>query len=179
MKEQSGDPTTFINCCCSCIFYFSEKSAQKVCQKLVYQMPWTPDQRQRLALEKDILEKYFPGKVEWVDPTGNTKVDVTMITNSNQTYCLRLYVPRDFPNCLPFMVVKSSPRPMPNWGDHNASHTLGRSNEGFLKICHYRSSHWNGQHTFYEVFVKGRLWLEAYEGHISTGNSIDYYLGHM
>ena len=68
---------------------------------------------------------------------------------------------------------------MPNWGDRSASHTLGRNNEGFLRICHYLCTHWNGLHTFYEVFVKGRLWLEAYEGHISTGNSIDYYLGHM
>jgi hypothetical protein len=142
-------------------------------------MPWTPDQRQRLALEKDILEKYFPGKVEWVDPTGITKVDVTMITNSNQTYCLRLYVPSDFPNSLPIMVVRSSPLAMPNWGTNAATHTLGRNYEGFLVICHYRSEHWNGEHTFYEIFMKGRLWLEAYEGHLTTGQKVDFYLGHM
>ena len=102
-----------------------------------------------------------------------------MTTNSNQTYCLRLYVPVDFPNSLPIMVVKTSPKPMPNWGESGATHTLGWNREGFLVICHYRTNHWNSEHTFYEVFVKGRLWLEAYEGHISTGNRMDYYLGHM
>ena len=142
-------------------------------------MPWTPDQRQRLVVEKDILEKFFPGKVEWVDPTGYTKVDVTMITNSNQTYCLRLYVPEDFPNGLPIMAVKSSPKPMPNWEESDATHTLGHTREGFLIICHYRPNHWNGEHTFYEIFMKGRLWLEAYEGHVSTGKTVDYFLGHM
>ena len=142
-------------------------------------MPWTPDQRQRLVVEKDILEKYFPGKVEWVDPTGDTKVDVTMITNSNQTYRLRVYVPRDFPNSLPIMAVKSSPNPMPNWGSCASTHTLGQTSEGFLVICHYRSENWNAEHTFYEIFMKGRLWLEAYEGHLSTGKTVDYFLGHM
>ena len=142
-------------------------------------MSWTPDQRQRLVVEKDILEKYFPGNVEWVDPTGDTKVDVTMITNSNQTYCLRVYVPRDFPNSLPIMAVKSSPNPMPNWGSCATTHTLGQTSEGFLVICHYRSENWNAEHTFYEIFMKGRLWLEAYEGHLSTGKTVDYFLGHM
>ena len=140
-------------------------------------MPWTSSQTQRLAVEKDTLEKYFPRKVRWIDPTGNTKVDVTMTTNSNQVYCLRLYVPRDFPNSRPVMVVKSSPRPMPDWSNYVTSHTLGRNDEGFLQICHY--SHWNGRVTFYEVFMKGRLWLEAYEGHLSTGKPLDYYLRHM
>ena len=145
-------------------------------------MPWTPVQRERLAVEKDILDKYFPGKVEWVDPTaftGQTKVDVTMTTNSDQVYCLRLYVPVDFPNSLPIMAVKSSPRTMPAWSSHRTSHTLGHNKEGYLVICHYRSECWRPDHTFYEIFMKGRLWLEAYEGHLATGNSIDYYLSHM
>ena len=142
-------------------------------------MPWTSYQTQRLAVEKDKLEKYFPRKVRWIDPTGNTKVDVTMTTNSNQVYCLRLYVPRDFPNSVPVMVVKSSPRPMPNWSGSGSTHTLGRNFEGFLKICHYLDSRWSSRVTFYEVFMKGRLWLEAYEGHLSTGRPLDYYLSHM
>lgn len=141
-------------------------------------MPWTVDQCHRLAVEKEILERYFSGNVNWIDPTGNAKVEVTMTTNSNQVYCLRLYVPRDFPNSLPTLVVRSSPQPMPNWAATHASHTLGHV-EGYMVICHYHESHWNAEHTFYEVFVKGRVWLEAYEGHVATGNPMDFYLGHM
>ena len=118
-------------------------------------MVWTTEQRQRLAVEKDILDKYFPGKVKWVDLTGNTKVDVTMITNSNQAYCLTCL--RAFPNSLPIMAVKSSPQPMPKWRGSSANHPLGHNREGFLVIYHYRSENWNGEHTFYEIFMKGRL----------------------
>ena len=102
-----------------------------------------------------------------------------MTTNSNQEYCLRLYVPPDFPNSLPTMVVRRSPAPMPYWGSSGATHTLGRTSEGYLRICHYRENRWNAEHTFYEVFVKGRVWLEAYEGHLATGKPMDFYLGHM
>ena len=142
-------------------------------------MPWTLVQRQRLAVEKDILDGYFPGKVEWIDPTENTKVEVTMTTNSDQVYCLRLYIRPDFPNSLPILVVRSSPNPMPNWPATHATHTLGQTKEGHLIICHYLKDRWNPEHTFYEVFVKGRLWLEAYEGHLATRKPMAHYLGHM
>ena len=142
-------------------------------------MPWNPTQCQRLSVEKGILEKYFPGKVKWNEPTGNTNVEVTMTTNSNLIYCLRLYVPRDFPNSLPTLVVRRSPNPMPRWGKSGATHTLGRTPAGFLKICHYHPDFWNAEHTFYEVFIKGRVWLEAYEGHLATQKPMDFYLGHM
>ena len=102
-----------------------------------------------------------------------------MTTNNNQTYILRIYVPADYPNALPTMVVCSSPKRMPNWGCDGATHTLGRTSDGFLKICHYRESRWNAESTFYEIFLKGRLWLEAYEGYLRTKKPMEYYLGHM
>ena len=142
-------------------------------------MPWTPAQQHRLAAEKDILDKYFPGKVQWIDPRDNTRIEVTMTSNSNKVYCIRAYVPGDYPNSLPDMVVCRSPIPMPlQWGISGKSHTLG-VRDNCLKICHYYAPRWNPQHTFYEIFVKGRVWLEAYEGHLATGRNIDYYLGHM
>lgn len=141
-------------------------------------MPWSPVQQQRLAIEKSILDKYFPGNVQWIDPTGNTKVEVTMKSNSNQVYSLRVYVPPDYPNSLPDLVVCRSPRPMPKWGADGCTHTLG-TRDNCLKICHYYAPRWNPQHTFYEIFVKGRVWLEAYEGWLTTGKDIEFYLGHM
>ena len=142
-------------------------------------MPWTPAQQHRLAVEKDILDRYFPGMVQWIDPTGNTRIEITMTSNSNNVYCLRAYVPGDYPNSLPDMVICRSPTSMPlQWGASSSFHTLG-IRDNCLKICHYYAPRWNPQHTFYEIFVKGRVWLEAYEGHLATGRNIDYYLGHM
>ena len=127
----------------------------------------------------EILEKYFPGRVQWIDPTGNTRVEVTMTRNSNQDHGLRLYVPPDYPNSLPDMVVCHSPKSMRSGGSSGTTHTL-RRRDGYLKICHYNPSIWNSEHTFYEIFVKGRVWFEAYEGCMANGTiKMDYYLGHM
>ena len=143
-------------------------------------MSWHPTQQHRLAVEKEILERYFRGKVQWIDPTiaGRTRIEIEMTTNSNQIYRLRAYVPSDYPNSLPSLVVASSPRRIPNWGNSDSMHTLGTI-DGCVKICHYYGPRWNPEHTFYEIFVKGRVWLEAYEGHLQTGHNLDHYLGHM
>ncbi len=73
-------------------------------------MSWAPDQRIRLATERQILEEHFPGRVQWIDPTGDTKVEVSLNTNSGNRYCLRIYLKSsedgcsDFPNSVPDMV---------------------------------------------------------------------------
>ena len=144
-------------------------------------MSWTAVQQHRLAVEKEILERYFAGKIRWIDQTvlGATKVEIEMTTNNNKKYTLRLYVPSDFPNSLPNLVVASSPKPMPKeWDISAANHTIGRR-DGMLKICHFYAPRWNPEHTFYEIFIKGRVWLEAYEGYLGSGKNLDYYLGHM
>jgi tRNA A37 threonylcarbamoyladenosine synthetase subunit TsaC/SUA5/YrdC len=73
-------------------------------------MPWTPSQRNRLVTEKRILEHFFPGRVTWVDPKGDTKIEVFLNTNNGNKYCLRIYLKSigesssDFPNSVPDMV---------------------------------------------------------------------------
>ena len=75
-------------------------------------------------------------------------------------------------------VVRSSPLPMPRWGVDGEKHTLGYR-DGFLKICHYRESRWTDRSTLYEVVMKGRFWLEAYEGYLMTGKCLSTFLGEM
>ena len=140
-------------------------------------MQWNGVQMRRINVEREILDKYFPGKVRWIDLRGDTKVEVTMTTNNDKTYCLRLYLPHDFPNSVPDLVVCNSPAPMPNWGGRGETHTL-KQRDGNLRICHYRPSHWSDCNTFYQIFMKGRLWLEAYEGYLRTGAPVDNFLRH-
>ena len=140
-------------------------------------MPWTQAQRKRLAAEKSVLEHYFPGCVKWIDPTGDTKVEVALKTNNVNEYTLRVYV-ENFPNAVPDLVVVSSPKPMPDWGYSSVSHTLG-TRDGYLRICHYHDSQWTDRSSLYEVIMKGRVWLEAYEGHIRTGQPMSYFLREM
>ena len=70
-------------------------------------MPWSATQRQRLAFEKSLLEKYFHNRVSWIDPTGDTKVEVRVTCSNDKQYTLRVYLPQAFPNSVPPMIVKT------------------------------------------------------------------------
>ena len=144
---------------------------------------WSSSQRRRLALDKSILEKFFAGKVNWINQTsaGNTKVEVRMTTSNNKYYTLRVYVPRDYPNACPSMSVSSHGRLTRRDGSALYGfddHTLGTL-DGSTQICHFRQELWTAENTLYQVFMKGLLWLEAYEGHLRTGKSLGVYLREM
>ena len=140
-------------------------------------MPWSEAQRNRLAAEKSVLDHYFSGCVKWIDPAGDTKVEVNLKTNNDNRYTVRIYI-GNFPNSVPDMVVVNSPKPMPDWGCSDSAHTLGKR-DGYLQICHYHDSQWTDRSSLYEVVMKGRVWLEAYEGHLRTGKPMNYFLREM
>ena len=148
-------------------------------------MSWSESQRTRLGVEKGILDKYFPNdRVRWSNPSNvNSWVEITMASNSNKVYKIRVYLAADFPNSCPEMVMVSpqnlkqrNGRALPTMSD--AFHTL-EQRDGYTKICHYRPGLWTAEITLYQVFMKARLWIEAYEGHIATGNNMDVYLKHQ
>ena len=71
-------------------------------------MPWSASQQRRLGYEKQLLEQYFRGnRVAWIDPTGNTKVEIRVTCTNNREYSLRIYIPYDYPSSCPQMVVSS------------------------------------------------------------------------
>lgn len=140
----------------------------------------SPAQIQRLRIERDLLDKYFPNRVTWISPRESTKVEVKLETNSNKSYTLRIDLPQDYPNSCPPLTIASpknlrqeNGEPLPE--NSPEFHTLG-AKDGCISICHFYPLHWNAQDTMYEVFMKGRLWLEAYESHLSTGKPISVYL---
>lgn len=142
-------------------------------------MSWSADQRDRLAVEKRILDKYFPGRTRWIDPTGQTKVEVNMTSNSNVQYLLRVYLTVDFPNACPRLAVVSpklyqrNGEPLPECVTE--FHTL-ESIDQSPTICHFQPLWWTQDNTLFQVFMKGRVWLEAYEAYRSTGKRMDSYL---
>ena len=139
-------------------------------------MSWSAAQRARLASEKSILEKYFPGRVTWIDPQGSTKVEVAMTTTDGNNYRLRVHLKPDFPNSIPDMVVSYSEERMPDWVSSSVTHTWGKDRYGQLEICHCRPRHWTDKFSLFEVFIKGRIWLEAYECWRRTGMTMDNLL---
>ena len=146
-------------------------------------MPWSTTQRQRLAFEKTLLEKYFQNSVTWIDPTGDTKVEVRVTCSNDKQYTLRAYLLPDFPNSVPPMIAKTAG--MTTLKKRNgteleevADHTLG-SKDGCTLICHFRPLFWKDNNMLYEVFMKGLIWLEAYEAHLLTGANLSKYLAEM
>ena len=62
-----------------------------------------------------------------------------------------------------------------DYGESASMHTLDPK-DGYVQICHYKD--WSPRSTIYAVVLKGRIWLEACEAHIRTGNPLDRFLPH-
>jgi hypothetical protein len=145
-------------------------------------MSWSNYQLRRLQHEKEILAKYFPGRVRWSSVYGRTKVQVQLTSNSNRNYTLSITLGEDFPHSCPTLLVESptlsqrNGMPLP----HNSLqfHTL-HDPSGLVSICHFVVHAWTNENTLYQVFMKGRLWIEGYEGHLATGRNMDFYLRHQ
>ena len=142
---------------------------------------WSHEQRKRSALEKQLLEEYFPGRTSWFNSTdaNNTKVEIALNTNDKTEYTLRIYLQSDFPNSCPMLTVLS-PRLKLKDGSRfpdcsTEFHTLQCVDE-YPSICHFHPEVWTQEDTLYQVFMKGRLWLEAYSLYHKTGESMDTFL---
>lgn len=166
-------------CYSSCWYNFDTEvvGSLPLCVNIVFRMPWSQAQRSRLALERKLLKERFPEEdITWIHPHENTKVEIKISTNRDNSYKLRVYIPEDFPNSVPEMVVCDSPNPMPEWNESHINHTL-MQREGFVNICHHYYRRWSpNKNKLWEVFKKGRLWLEAYESSLETGKSMNFYL---
>jgi ubiquitin-protein ligase len=136
---------------------------------------------QRLQQEIAILEKYFPRKYKFENLfLENELIDVGVKTQSGKVYRLNIKLKTDYPNSMPSVFV-AFPLPLLKKdgsvisGVSHEMHTL--SNDGSnVQICHFKSENWNPNQSLYKVILKARIWLEAYEGHLATGNPIDNYL---
>ncbi|CAB3977517.1 Hypothetical predicted protein [Paramuricea clavata] len=142
---------------------------------------WSDRQRKRLGIEKNLLEDYFPARTNWTNSTNatKTKVDIALNTNDKTEYILRIHLTQDFPNACPMLTVVS-PMLKSRKGDRfpessTEFHTL-QNIEGYPTVCHFHPESWTQENTLYQVFMKGRLWLEAYSLYHSTGKIMDTFL---
>ena len=138
----------------------------------------------RLKIESQILQQYFPKRHAFVDiDTQKAYVDVGIQTNSKNVYRLRVKIPKDYPNSVPDVLVShptglktQQGRLLSELGATHDMHILGSEN-GMIRICHFKSSDWiPTQTTIYKVILKARVWLEGYEWHLRTGLPIDRFV---
>ena len=103
-------------------------------------------------------------------------------TNNGNLYTVRIDLD-EFPNEIPEVYVHRHGRVLRD-SDGEAldscsasMHTL-EGNHGYTQICHFSYVAWRPTISLFKVYVRCRLWLEAYEGHLKTGLPLDHWLKH-
>lgn len=139
---------------------------------------WTAEQRQRLALEDQILQREGFTQFRVYQRQSDDSYYASGYATSNAGYRYRLWIPipAGYPQQRPPMYV-AEPHPLlmrdqkslSSLGVSHKMHTLAPSDNGMVQICHWRDNRWHSGILLQKVFLKGLIWIEAYEQHIATG----------
>ena len=141
-------------------------------------MPWTKEQCERLAVEKKLLERKFPG-AQIIAPKENTSIQLESKTASGIDYTLMSPIPGNFPNSMmPLYVTK--PNPLVSYDRRSAINSLKSSHNfhthenklygGCVEICY--TNHWHPGMTIVKVLSSGIIWMQCYQIHLQTGKTI-------
>ena len=108
-------------------------------------------------------------------------------TNAGNSYAVYGPIPSGFPHSRPPIYIYE-PNPLNGYGftktinsyglSHNM-HTLANGPGGMVQICHWREDRWHSGITLNKVMIKVLLWLEAYEQHLATGQTISEFVSTM
>lgn len=145
-------------------------------------MGWTRSQQNRLAMEKKAIDQYFP-EFEVKNPTNNTYWEGLIITNTNSYYKIRIEIPSNYPEQPPETYIVS-PKPLYAYagknllyfGTSHEMHTFASEN-GYVRMCLYNSECWSAEYTLISCIKKARIWLEAFDHHLTTGKKMCDILG--
>lgn len=142
---------------------------------------WRDDQRKRLVLEHEILQREgFDQFSVYHDRSADTYWAVgNASANSGRQYRLYIPIPAGYPHQRPPMYV-TEPNPLRMYdgtlvaslGVSHNMHTLAPHSQGWPQICHWRDGRWHSGILLQKVFLKGMMWIEAYEQHLATGRPL-------
>jgi len=94
-------------------------------------------------------------------------------------YKARITIPPQYPCRAPDLYILSphtlymrdGERTINSLGLNHAFHTINNGTDGCVQICHTQT--WDASMTCVTVLNKLAVWLEAYENHLRTGETID------
>lgn len=134
----------------------------------------------RLEFERQTISKNLP-QFRFYDSISDKYFSGWQTTRTRRhRYELKLSMPVYYPDMMPSLYV-TSPVTLYHRNGRDTINSKGVTHEfhtqsagpgGCIQICHYDSSSWDASKTCAGVFMKGILWLEAYETHLTTGKSI-------
>jgi hypothetical protein len=142
---------------------------------------WTTDQRNRLAIEHQILQREgFSQFGVYHNKTSDSYYASGVATSSSgRRYTLYSPIPSGFPTERPPLYVTdpqpllaSDGTPISRLGVSHAMHTLAPHDTGWVQICHWRDARWHSGIVLQKIFLKAHIWIEAYEQHLATGQSL-------
>jgi hypothetical protein len=138
------------------------------------------DFNSRLEFEKKIMSRNLP-QFRFNNTVSEEDFSGWQTTQTRRRrYKLKLSIPSYYPDMMPSLYI-ISPVTLYHHNGRDTINSQGVSHEfhtqsagpgGCIQICHYHSSSWNAAKTCVGVFMKGILWLEAYEIHLATADSI-------
>ena len=149
---------------------------------------WSEDQRRRLYLENEVLHKedFTQFSVYWYQSNDTYEASGTASSNSGKLYTLQVPIPNGFPQqrppmylTYPFPLYTASGNLVSSLGASHDMHTLTPSSAGQVQICHWRDDRWHSGIMLHKVFLKGLLWIEAYEQHLATGRPLAEFVSTM
>jgi len=142
---------------------------------------WTADQRQRLGLEHQILQRedFTQFSVYHRQSDDSYYASGHATSNAGYRYGLWIPIPSGYPQQRPPMYVTEphpllmrDGTPLSSLGVSHKMHTLTPHANGMVQICHWRDNRWHSGIVLQKVFLKGLIWIEAYEQHCATGRDL-------
>jgi hypothetical protein len=148
---------------------------------------WTLDQRQRMAVEHQVLQRegFDQFSVYHNRSADSYYASGTATANSGRQYRLYIPIPSGYPNERPPMYL-TDPNSL-RMADGSLISSLGVSHQmhtlepwnGWVQICHWRAQRWHSKIPLTKVFLKGLVWIEAYEQHLVTGRPLAEFVRTM
>jgi hypothetical protein len=149
---------------------------------------WSLEARQRINLEGVLLSNEGMGQfvLSYDRAQESYHISGYAQSSSGKNYGLCLLIPDGFPYSRPPLYL-TDPHPLyaadgtriASLGISHSMHTLAPHANGMIQICHWRDSRWHSGIRLSKVFLKGLLWIEAYEQHLATRNSIADFVRSM
>jgi hypothetical protein len=148
---------------------------------------WSAELQQRISLERALLKQYALDQFDiyWDQAESRYYGYGVATTSAGRKYALYLLIPSNFPYARPSLYI-TDPRPLlthngqslASLGTSHAMHTLSPTNN-CVQICHWRDERWHSGILLHKVFLKGLMWLEAFEQHLATGEPLSQFVSTM
>jgi len=144
-----------------------------------------PALRRRIMCEAFFVPEFMPGMRFYQSGTQLYVEGRTGTHRRPNAYKTRITIPPQYPNRAPDLYVLSphtlymrdGQRTVNSLGFNHAFHTMDNGSDGCVQICHTHT--WDASMTCVTVLGKLAVWLEAYETHLRTGETIDAFIEKM